>query len=412
MIKQFYRRYFVFPANYNISLGIAVPILILIIISLIILFNSNQNSFDFNSYFGKQSIALLLSIISFLFIQSIRPHFYYENAYLFYILLIIAICITYFFDPIGGSSRWIRFGSFQFQPSEIGKLIVVFTLAKFLTDIRDLKFIYKIASISFLITCIPALLVFNQPDLGTALVYFFITIPMLIWRGYSSYNLFVIFSPFISIIAASDLVLFFLWIGVILVVFYFARPNLIKGIWIILLNISFGTITSIIWNNLYQHQKNRILTFLDPSNDPSGAGYQIIQSKTAIGSGGLFGIGLGQGTQSQLKFLPVRNTDFIISVIGEEFGLFGISIIIFCFGLIIYWIINYSQIIRNQFSSLSLIGFSSIIFFHSLINMGMAVGLFPVTGLPLPFISYGGTFLLLMFLIVGITQNVINNNFK
>ena len=412
MIKQFFNRYVIFPANYHITLAIFIPVLILVGISLTILFASNPDSFKLNSFFGKQSFVLFFSIISFLIIQSIKPHFFYENAYLFYGLLVLAIIATYLFDPVGGSSRWIKFGTFHFQPSEIGKMIVVFTLAKFLTDQRNLNFGYKMIGIAFLITSFPALLVFKQPDLGTALVYIFVTFPMLLWRGYRPYNLFVIFSPFMSIVAASDIALFSFWMGIVLIVLYIARPKLIYGVCVFVSNIAFGTITTIIWNNLYSHQKNRIFTFLDPSNDPTGAGYQLIQSKTAIGSGGLFGVGLGQGTQTQLRFLPVRNSDFIISVIGEEFGLFGITVIILCFGLIIYWMINYSQIIRNQFGSLSLIGFSSILFFHTIVNMGMAVGLFPVTGLPLPLISYGGTFLLSMFLMIGITQNIINNNFK
>ena len=206
--------------------------------------------------------------------------------------------------------------------------------------------------------------------------------------------------------------LFSIWIGLVLVVLYVTQPKLKSAIGIFVTNILFGTISTIIWDKLYPHQKNRILTFINPELDPTGAGYQILQSKTAIGSGGLIGVGLGQGTQTHLRFLPVKNSDFIISVIGEEFGLIGISLIIIAFGFLIYWMFNYSQIIRNQFGSLTIVGFASILFFHSLVNMGMAVGLFPVTGLPLPFISYGGTFLLSMFLILGVTQNIINNNFK
>ena len=132
---------------------------------------------------------------------------------------------------------------------------------------------------------------FKQPDLGTALVYIFATIPMLVWRGYRLYNLFVVFSPIVSILAASNIVIFSVWVGIILVVLFLSQPKLINGVWVFISNITFGTVTSIIWNNLYTHQKNRILTFLDPNNDPTGAGYQILQSKTAIGSGGLFGVG-------------------------------------------------------------------------------------------------------------------------
>jgi rod shape determining protein RodA len=412
LIKKFLERYIVFPANYRISLAIFLPVLILVSISLTILYASNPDSFRFGSFFGKQFIWLLISTLFFLIVQSIKPHFFYEYAYILYGFLLIFILLTYFFPSVGGSSRWIHLGGFQFQPSEVGKMIVVFTIAKYLTDLRNMKDVYKSIGLSFLLSGIPALLVFKQPDLGTALVYVFATIPMLIWRGYRFYNLFVVFSPFISIIAASNIIFFSIWIGIVLIILYLAQPKLINGIWVFISNIAFGTITSFIWNNLYQHQKDRILTFLDPMNDPTGSGYQILQSKTAIGSGGLFGVGLGQGTQTHLRFLPVRNSDFIISVIGEEFGLLGIVSIIFCFGVMIYWMVNYSQIIRNQFGSLSIIGFASVLFFHTLVNMGMAVGIFPVTGLPLPFISYGGTFLLSMFLIIGITQNIINNNFK
>ena len=144
--------------------------------------------------------------------------------------------------------------------------------------------------------------------------------------------------------------------------------------------------------------------------DPQGTGYQVLQSITAIGSGGIWGKGLGQGTQTQLRFLPVRDTDFIISVIGEEIGLFGITIIILSFFMILYWIITYACTISNRFSSLTLIGFVSILFIHLIVNMGMTVGLLPVTGLPAPFLSYGGSFLLTCFLILALTNNIINRH--
>ena len=412
MIRRFFERYINFPANYHLSFTIIIPVIFLIGVSLTILNASNPENFSLSTFVGKQSVWLGISIFFFILVQSIKPHFFYEYAYVLYGVLIFLILLTYLYSPIGGSARWIHLGGFQFQPSEVGKMLVVFTIAKYLTDLRNLKNVYQSITIGLLLCIIPALIVFKQPDLGTALVYIFATIPMLVWRGYRLYNLFVVFSPIVSILAASNIVIFSVWVGIILVVLFLSQPKLINGVWVFVSNITFGTVTSIIWNNLYTHQKNRILTFLDPNNDPTGAGYQILQSKTAIGSGGLFGVGLGQGTQTHLRFLPVKNSDFIISVIGEEFGLLGIFSIIFCFGFIIYWMVNFSQIIRNQFASLSIIGFASILFFHSLVNMGMAVGLFPVTGLPLPFISYGGTFLLSMVLILAVTQNFINNNFK
>ena len=145
-------------------------------------------------------------------------------------------------------------------------------------------------------------------------------------------------------------------------------------------------------------------------NDPQGAGYQVIQSMTAIGSGGFWGKGLGSGTQTQLRFLPVRDTDFIISVIGEEMGLFGITLLLIAFSMIFYWFIGFADTMSNKFCSLSLIGFASILFVHLIVNMGMTVGLFPVTGLPVPFLSYGGSFLLTCFLILGLVNNMISQN--
>ena len=161
---------------------------------------------------------------------------------------------------------------------------------------------------------------------------------------------------------------------------------------------------------MYAHQKERILTLLNPARDPHGAGYQVLQSIIAIGSGGLWGKGAGDGTQTQLRYLPVRDTDFIVSVIGEEMGLLGISIILVVFFAMLYWIIVYAGIISNKFSSLTLIGFASILFIHFAVNMGMVVGLLPVTGLPAPFLSYGGSFLLSCMLILALSTNIINHH--
>ena len=198
---------------------------------------------------------------------------------------------------------------------------------------------------------------------------------------------------------------------ILVIIIYFNQPKVLQGAINFILNISFGVVAPFIWNNiLYGHQRERIQTFLSPMQDPQGTGYQVIQSITAIGSGGIWGKGLGQGTQTQLRFLPVRDTDFLISVIGEEIGLFGITIIMLAFYMILYWIITYAGTISNRFSSLILIGFVSILFIHLIVNMGMTVGLLPVTGLPAPFLSYGGSFMLTCFLILALTNNLINQH--
>ena len=192
-------------------------------------------------------------------------------------------------------------------------------------------------------------------------------------------------------------------------VIYFNQPKIIIGTFQFMVNIGCGVLSPLIWNNiLYHHQKERILTLLNPLRDPHGTGYQVIQSIIAIGSGGIWGKGIGEGTQTQLRYLPVRDTDFIISVIGEELGLFGITIILIAFSVMLYWIIVYAGIISNRFSSLTLIGFASILFIHLAVNMGMTVGLLPVTGLPAPFLSYGGSFLLSSMFILALSNNIIN----
>ena len=270
--------------------------------------------------------------------------------------------------------------------------------------------VFNIMSITVGIAILPAILVFKPPDLGTAIIYLAITIPMLYWVGFRPFHLFIVVAPVISIMAASNLLLFYVWIIIMLAVLFLSRPKIWQSVAIFILNISFGSLTSIIWNHLYDHQKQRVLTFLDPTRDPQGTGYQILQSITAVGSGGFTGKGFGSGTQTHLRFLPVRDTDFILSVAGEEFGLIGIIIILILFCILFYWMITYAQKITNKFASLSIIGFSSLLFIHIFINMAMTIGIFPVTGLPAPFVSYGGTFLLTCMVIIGITNNILKQN--
>ena len=411
MIKHLFEKYIIVKADHHLSLSIILPMLLLIIGSLTILYASNSDDGGFPIFFVKQMQWFFISIIVFFMTQHIRIRFYYEFAYFLLFLLVILIFLTYFTPSISGSHRWLIFGSLKFQPSELGKLVIVFSVAKLLTDIRDGFSLNKLIAITFLICSIPALIVFRQPDLGTALVYIFVAIPMLLWRGIRPFHLFILFAPLVSTLMAYNLTLFSMWMVIVASVLYFSQPGASKIVGLFSLNVIFGAISTLIWSNLYPHQQKRILTFLNPMNDPSGAGYQIIQSKTAIGSGGLLGVGLGQGTQTQLKFLPVRNSDFIISVIGEELGFIGITSIFILFVILIYWMINYAYKTRNQFSSLVIVGFASMIFFHVFVNMAMAVGMLPVTGLPLPFVSYGGTFLVSMIIALGISQNIINSNY-
>ena len=411
LYSNFINKFFQRPEKLNFRWRIINPALVLILISCLTLKYTNSDVSFFASTYFKQLIWISISFMVLMVVQWFRVQFLNEYAYHFYVILILMIIATYYMPIIGGSQRWILIGSLSVQPSEIGKLFLVFTLARFISDYQGKIDDGKILIISLLMVLIPSLLIFKQPDFGTAIVYVFMSFPMLYWGGVKPYYLFSIIAPFISIISAFNLTVFSIWMIILVIIIYIYQPKVLQGSINFLLNISFGILSPFIWNNiLYSHQRERIQTLLNPMKDPQGAGYQVIQSITAIGSGGVWGKGLGQGTQTQLRFLPVRDTDFIISVIGEEMGLFGITIIMVAFSMILYWIITYAGIISNRFSSLTLIGFVSILFIHLTVNMGMTVGLLPVTGLPAPFLSYGGSFLVTCFLILALANKIMNQH--
>ena len=209
-------------------------------------------------------------------------------------------------------------------------------------------------------------------------------------------------APIFSMVTAFHTTAFTLWALVLGVVIITARPKLVLSLFLFFGNIFLGLLSPYAWNSLTLYQQNRILTFINPEKDPLGAAYQIIQSKTAIGSGGLLGKGWGEGTQTHLKFLPVQDSDFILSVIGEEMGFMMISTILIVIGYFIMQIIKRSFLSKDRFSSLALIGIATILLAHVFVNTAMTVGLIPVKGLPFPFLSAGGSFLIASYIMVGL----------
>lgn len=187
---------------------------------------------------------------------------------------------------------------------------------------------------------------------------------------------------------------------------YFTQEKWVVLLVLFLVNLSLGFTTPIMWNHLRPYQQNRIKTMFNVEADPQGAGYQVIQSQVAIGSGGLWGKGFGQGTQTHLKFLPEQHTDFIFTVIGEEWGFVGVSFTLLLYLILVYLSYQTAYKLKDKYSSLVVVGLTSILLFHIVINIAMTVGLMPVTGLPLPFLSYGGTFVLTCSLIIGLILNM------
>jgi rod shape determining protein RodA len=318
----------------------------------------------------------------------------------------LAVFIPFFGEKVAGTYRWINLGlPFGLQPSEIAKWVIVITLARYLSDHNLQMNNFASNLVPFAIAILPTFIVLNQPDLGTAFVMMTPVIPMLFWVGARPYHLFLIVAPLFSILAASNVFTFTIWATILAIVIYMAKPQLWHGVGIYFGNIFLGLIFPLMWNALRPFQQKRVLTLINPDLDPLGAGYQIIQSKTALGSGGLFGKGWGQGTQTHLKFLPVQESDFIVSVIGEEFGFVMLFIMLVLFSWFIVKIIKLGLNASDRFSGLILIGISTIFMAHIFVNCAMTAGMIPVKGLPLPFVSYGGSFLLSSFMMIGLVLN-------
>ncbi len=364
---------------------------------------SHQNTTFIQNPFYKQLFFLFIALFSFSFSFFTPKYIIHKYAYIIFGLGVFIVILPFFGKAHAGTYRWLDIGlPFNFQPSEFAKIFTVIALARYLSD-NNLK-IKKFSSIviPIIIAMFPAVIVLNQPDLGTSLVMLSIIFPMLYWAGARPFYLFLLVAPILSILTAFNVVLFSMWAFIMGIVIFYARPKIIAGVCYFFGNIFFGLFARPIWEMLNPYQQNRVLTFIYPEKDPLGAAYQIIQSKTAIGSGGFFGKGWGQGTQTHLKFLPVQESDFILSVIGEELGFVFIAVILITFGYLLNTIIRYSFLSKDKFSSLILIGLASILLAHIFVNTAMTVGLIPVKGLPLPFISAGGTFLITSYLMIGL----------
>jgi rod shape determining protein RodA len=356
----------------------------------------------------KQIAYLLLALLSGGLIAAV-PYRVYEGrtAYLLYGVGLGLLVLTLFVGHVGlGAQRWLGWGPVKIQPSELAKVATVILLASQLGDRKkDLTQIRNLVR-PILTAGIPFLLVLKQPDLGTSVAFVAMLLTMLYWAGLPLLYLFFLISPIANVALSFYTPAWFVFLGVLAVILYRSRIRLLPLLLVVGVNLIVGIATPQIWNHLQPYQKQRITTFLDPGADAYGAGYQIIQSKIAIGSGQVFGKGYLHGTQKGLAFLPEQHTDFIYSVVGEETGFVGSAVVASLYLLLILRGIRVAHHARNKFGGLLAIGMTSIFLYHVLVNIWMTVGLAPVTGLPLPLLSYGGSSLVASFLQVGLIQNV------
>ena len=382
----------------------------LITFGLITLFSISTDPLSINSSFMRQLIFIIFSLLIFLILNQINIKTIHDNSTLIYIFSFLLCFVPFFLTPVENTYRWIDFGFFYIQPGEYLKCATIILIAKYLSNHQlEVKEGYIIV-IPILIALISSFLVLNQPDLGTAVIIFAPVLPMLLWAGVSGFTLFLLIAPVITIIAASNNMIFNIWGVLMFIIFLSFQGNLLKRILIYFANIFTGLLFPFFWNDfLNGYQRQRFIDFLNPDLDPMGSSYHIIQSITAIGSGGLFGKGWGQGSQTQLKFLPVQESDFILSVIAEEFGFFGIAVIMFLFFMLIKTLLDIAFKSSDYFSSLVIVGLTSILFSHIFVNSAMTIGLMPVKGLPTPFVSAGGSFMLLCFIILSLVTNFSKN---
>ena len=354
---------------FDLDFTLLFSILLLGIISIFAQYSSSGGQFD---YFSKShAIRFVVFFLFFLTISFVNIRFWNDYSVLIFIFLVILLILVKFFGVQSqGSRRWINLFVFNLQPSELMKIGIILFLSNYYhkissNDVNKMRFLlYPLIALM-----VPFMLVLTQPDLGTALLIV-ISGVVITWLSGVKWKIFAYLSGLLLILAP--------------IAISFLKP----------------------------YQKSRILTFLNPDLDPLGAGYQIIQSKIAIGSGGLFGKGFLNGSQAYLNFLPEKHTDFIFTLYSEEFGFLGSSFMIFLYFLITFRIIQIGNITRSIFGKLYCYGFATAFFIYVAVNMSMVLGLLPIVGAPLPILSYGGSSMLAMMFGLGIVMscNVYKNN--
>ena len=377
-------------------------------VSLVYSATVNEEIVFYDSLWFRQIIYFLCGIVIAVGLVFVKIDWLKRMAVPSYVIaLVLLVFVLFFAGDVKGAGRWIDLKVIKFQPSEFAKIaylvIISYWLSKHPVSLSKLKTF----AVPLGLFIVPFALVLKQPDLSTALVFTAITLVGFFFAGLTFTDMFLILSPVLSVLFSHSQSMVFqvLWgILICLVVLSVIRRHLSKklsGV-IIATNILAGYASTMVWNMLAPHQQKRVNTFLDPMSDPLGDGYQVLQSLTAIGSGGVGGKGFGNGSQTNLSFLPEEHTDFIFSVLGEQFGFVGCAAVLGLFALFLWRASSICKTNDDPFVTLLTMGASTIFLFHITVNIAMTIGLMPVTGLPLPFLSYGGSFALVCMFLVGL----------
>lgn len=374
---------------------------------------SINSATDGSSYFTNQVVYALIGLASAMTMFFLPERWISDLAYPLYALgvVLLVVVLTSLGKEVNGQQCWIQVGKFTFQPSELAKFTTLLAIAKYVSrkgfDVRTLRDIGSIIGL----VAVPVALIMLQPDTGSATVFIAMLLGVYLWIGGDLFLLYLLAcAPFV---AASALygVLFdnMIWFGIVsalvaLGAFLFRR-NLILTIVAVLVLVGMGFAVKPAFNELDTYKQQRLVTLFEPERNPRGSGYHVIQSILAVGSGGITGKGFRKGTQTQLRYIPEQWTDFIFCVPTEEFGFIGGVLVIGLLSAIILRSVNIASFVRTKFAGVIAVGFASILLIHTIVNIGMAIGLFPVMGIPLPFLSAGGTALIMNLSVVGLLLN-------
>ena len=348
-------------------------------------------------------ILIIVAFLPFRLLQSLSWVAYFVSIFLLVAVLLLG-------RTVSGSTSWFNLGAFRIQPSEFAKITTVLALASYLSRSDVSLQVPRDLLIAAAIVGIPIGLILLQPDFGTTVIYAGMFFAVLFWGGASRFTLLAIVAPIACAVAALiGTTLFLITVAVFAVLVYITKEHRLVAAVVFSLMVLFGISVQVIYDGLRPYQQKRIDTFLDPGADPLGAGYNSLQSRVAIGSGGLLGKGYLRGSQTQLNFIPEQWTDFIFCVPGEEFGFIGAATVLLLFAVLLLRGVTLASIVKSKYASFAAIGLTGILASHVCLNIGMALGLLPVIGIPLPFLSYGGSSLIASMTIIGILMNLYTN---
>lgn len=394
----------------GIDRPLLVCVLLLLLCGILVLYSAGQTdvpSFAAAGAWKRQLIWAAIGAVTAYLVFRISPRLLEWASLPVYVMSLLLLLLTLVIGRGAGtaasSKSWIYIGGHAIgQPSEIAKLATVLMLARVLSGRREVPESLHELLPACAIAGLPALLVLLQPDLGSSLVFAGILFAMLFWAGTPPSLLFLLASPVASLLLAFNLWSWVAWIVLLGILLAIWRPFFWEGVTVAIANSLMGFVALPIWQGLAPYQQNRLLTFLNPETDPQRSGYHAIQSKVAIGSGGWFGNGYLQGPQKRLAFLPEQHTDFIYAVVGEELGFVGVVATLVLFFALFTVLVRIARRATDPFSSLVVFGVLGLLFTHVFENVGMTVNVMPITGIPLPFFSYGGSFLVANAVGVGL----------